>query len=383
MKYWTIVRAALTRKRVRTFMTIASIATAFLLFSLGRSVAVAFTNEVDYAGKDRLVVSSKLSFTQAMPMAYANRIQALEGVDKVAWRQWFGGTYIDRSNFFPKWPVPESYFDVFPEFIISEGGREAFSQNIQGMIAGADLAERYGWKIGDRIPIIGDIWVKSDNSNNWEFDLVGTFTNANGGEQDEAYINWKYFDESRGFEKGLVGQFAVKIRDPSEAEDIAKDIDALFANSPDETKTSTEEAFSRMFAEQVGDIGFIINSVLAASFFTILLLTANTMSQAVRERTNELGVLKSIGYPDILIMIFVLMESIFLCLIGAAIGVLIAFALFPFFSGIALGFAGQIEFSFSIVLSAIGLALLTATISGLLPAYSAMRLNVVDALRKN
>ena len=127
------------------------------------------------------------------------------------------------------------------------------------------------WKIGDRIPIIGDIWVKSDNSNNWEFDLVGTFTNANGGEQDEAYINWKYFDESRAFEKGLVGQFAVKIRDPNQAEDIAKDIDALFANSPDETKTSTEEAFSRMFAEQVGDIGFIINSVLAASFFTILL----------------------------------------------------------------------------------------------------------------
>ena len=186
MKYWTIVRAALTRKRVRTFMTVASIATAFLLFSLGRSVAVAFTNEVDYAGKDRLVVSSKLSFTQAMPMAYANRIEAIEGVDQVAWRQWFGGTYIDRSNFFPKWPVPDSYFDVFPEYIISEGGREAFSQNIQGMIAGADLAERYGWKIGDRIPIIGDIWVKSDNSNNWEFDLVGTFTNANGGEQDEA-----------------------------------------------------------------------------------------------------------------------------------------------------------------------------------------------------
>ena len=290
-------------------MTIASIAIAFLLFSLGRSVAVAFTSEVDYAGKDRLVVSSKLSFTQAMPMSYANRIEALEGVETVAWRQWFGGTYIDRANFFPKWPVPESYFDIFPEFIVSEGGKEAFSRNIQGMIAGADTAEKYGWEIGDRIPIIGDIWVKDDNSNNWEFDLVGTFTNANGGAQDEAYINWKYFDESRAFEKGLVGQFSVKIRDPNQAEVIAKDIDRLFANSPDETKTSTEEAFSRMFAEQVGDIGFIINSVLAASFFTILLLTANTMSQAVRERTNELGVLKSIGYPDALIMIFVLMES--------------------------------------------------------------------------
>ena len=364
-------------------MTILSIASAFLLFSLGRSVAVAFTSEVDYAGNDRLVVSSKLSFTQAMPMSYANRIEALEGVETVAWRQWFGERILIVLIFSLSGLCLKVILIIFPELIISEGGREAFSRNIQGMIAGADTAEKYGWEIGDRIPIIGDIWVKDDNSNNWEFDLVGTFTNANGGAQNEAYINWKYFDESRAYDKGLVGQFSVKIRDPNQAGVIAKDIDGLFANSPDETKTSTEEEFSRMFAEQLGDIGLIINSVLAASFFTILLLTANTMSQAVRERTNELGVLKSIGYPDALIMIFVLMESVLICLIGAAIGVLIAFALFPFFSGVALGFAGQIEFSFSIVLSAIALALLTATISGLFPAYSAMRLNVVDALRKN
>ena len=378
-----IVKSGINRKKIRTFMTVFSIATAFLLFSLGRSVAVAFNSEVDFAGNDRLIVVSRLAFTESLPMAHKNRIEAVEGVDTVVWRQWFGGTYKERQNFFPKWPVPDNYFDVYPEWELSEGAQEAFSRNITGMIVGKDLADQFGWEIGDRIPIIGDIWVKDDNSNNWEFDLVGTFTNANGGAQDEAYINWKYFDESRAFERGLVGQFSVKIRDPNQAEVIAKDIDSLFANSPDETKTSTEEAFSRMFAEQVGDIGFIINSVLAASFFTILLLTANTMSQAVRERTNELGVLKSIGYPDALIMIFVLMESILICLIGAAIGVLLAFALFPFFSGIALGFAGQIEFSFSIVLSAIALALLTATISGLFPAYSAMRLNVVDALRKN
>ena len=278
-------------------MTIFSIATAFLLFSLGRSVAVAFNSEVDFAGQDRLIVVSRLAFTESLPMAHKNRIEMVEGVDTVVWRQWFGGTYKERQNFFPKWPVPDNYFDVYPEWELSEGAQESFSRNIAGMIVGKDLADQFGWKIGDRIPIIADIWPKKGGGV-WEFDLVGTYINNTSGEQDEAFINWKYFDEARAFEKGLVGQFAVKIRDPSQAETIAKDIDALFTNSPDETKTSTEEAFSRMFAEQVGDIGFIINSVLAASFFTILLLTGNTMSQAVRERTNELGVLKSIGYSD-------------------------------------------------------------------------------------
>ena len=175
----------------------------------------------------------------------------------------------------------------------------------------------------------------------------------------------------------------MKIKNPEQAESIAKEIDELFKNSLDETKTSTEEAFSRMFAEQIGNIGLIINSVLAASFFTILLLTGNTMSQAVRERTPELGALKAVGFPDRLIMLFVLAESFLMCVAGAIIGVLIAYLLFPMFSGVAIGFSGEIEFSISIVISAILVAFITALISGVLPALSAMRLNVVDALRKN
>ena len=191
------------------------------------------------------------------------------------------------------------------------------------------------------------------------------------------------FDEARLYETGRPGNYIVKIENPEQAESIAKEIDELFKNSLDETKTSTEEAFSRMFAEQIGNIGLIINSVLAASFFTILLLTGNTMSQAVRERTPELGALKAVGFSDRLIMLFVLAESFFLCVAGALIGVLIAYLLFPLFSGLAIGFSGEIEFSISIVISAILVAFITAVVSGVLPAYSAMRLNVVDALRKN
>ena len=282
MKYWMIVKSGINRKKIRTFMTVFSIATAFLLFSLGRSVAVAFNSEVDFAGNDRLIVVSRLAFTESLPMAHKNTIEAVEGVDTVVWRQWFGGTYKERQNFFPKWPVPDNYFDVYPEWELSEGAQEAFSRNITGMIVGKDIADQFGWEIGDRIPIIADIWPKKGGGV-WEFDLVGTYTNSVSEEQGEAFINWKYFDEARLYETGRPGNYIVKIENPDQAESIAKEIDELFKNSLDETKTSTEEAFSRMFAEQIGNIGLIINSVLAASFFTILLLTGNTMSQAVRE----------------------------------------------------------------------------------------------------
>lgn len=379
MKYWSIVKSGLIRKRARTTLTILSIAVAFTLFALGRSVAVAFTSEVDFAGEDRLIVSSQLSFTQALPLGMKQRILALDGVDKVVYRQWFGGTYIDPKNYFPKWPVPNDFFDVYPEFKVPEEAKEAFSRNIMGMIAAKDIADKYGWKVGDRIPIIADIWPKSDGSV-WEFDLVGTYE---GGEGGEVYFNWKYFDEARAYENGQVGQFAVKVKDASQAESVAKSIDLLFANSSNETKTSTEAAFARAFSEQVGDIGFIINSVLAASFFTILLLTGNTMSQAVRERTSELGVLKSIGFSDLTVMSFILYESVILCFLGALLGLLVAASLFPFFAKISISFAGEIKFGYSIITSAFLVAFLTAAVSGVVPAFSALRLNVVDALRKN
>jgi putative ABC transport system permease protein len=387
MKYWTIVYAGLTRKKWRTVLTISSIAIAFLLFGLLRSVAVAFTEEVDLAGDDRLVVMSKLSFIEPLPFSYWQRLKSIEGVKQVAHREWFGGTYQDRSNFFPKWPVPpKEYFEVYSDLIISEKEKNDFINTRTGMVVGQRLAERFNWKIGDKIPIMGDIYPKKDGEMLWTFDLVGIFSNPdNLNDEDQAFLNYYYFDEARSFGEGTIGNFVVQVDDKSDNERIAKQIDTMFANSSDETKTGTEASFSKMFASQIGDVGFIMNSILSAVFFTILLVTGNTMSQAIRERTSELAVFKTIGYLDSTILLLVLAESAILCLLGAIIG--IGLALFLFFGGglqdSLYGFFGDIAFKPAIIGSAMLLAILTAIVSGLPPAIFAMRLKVVDALRRN
>ena len=388
MKYWMLISAALKRKQTRTVLTICSITVAFVLFGTLRSIAVAFTEDVDFSGDDRLVVMSKLSFIEPLPMAYHQRIQSLEGVDLVAHREWFGGTYIDVNNFFPKWPVnAEVWFDVYPEFIISEQEKRDFVNTRTGMVAGKAIAEKYNWKVGDKIPIMGDIWVKEDGSILWEFDLVGIFSQEEGsgvyGGDEQAFINHSYFEESRMWGKGTVGNYVVKVKNKEDNERIAKEIDKMFANSSNETKTSTEAAFSKMFAEQVGDIGLIMNSILAAVFFTMLLVTGNTMSQAVRERTPELAVFKTIGYSDSKILCLVLVEAMFMCFLGMAIGIAISFIVFLFLEEDLAAFIDGISFQPSVILWAFATALVMALIAGLPPALGAMRLKVVDALRKD
>ena len=388
MKYWTLISAALKRKKTRTFLTICSITVAFVLFGTLRSIAVAFTQEIDFSGDNRLIVMSKLSFIEPLPMSHYQRIQSVEGVDLVVHREWFGGTYIDTKNFFPKWPVnAEAWFDVYPEFIISEKEKLDFANTRTGMVAGKSLAEKYGWKVGDKIPIMGDIWQKEDGSILWEFDLVGIFTQVEGsgvyGGEDQAFINHSYFEESRMWGKGTVGNYIVKVTNKEENERIAQEIDKMFDNSSNETKTSTEAAFSKMFAEQVGDIGLIMNAILAAVFFTMLLVTGNTMSQAVRERTSELAVFKTIGYSDNKILGLVLSESLFMCFLGMVIGIAISFIIFLFLSEDLSAFVEGITFQTSVIWWAFASALIMALVAGLPPALGAMRLKVVDALRKN
>ena len=388
MKYWTLISAALNRKRWRTGLTIASLTVAFMLFGMLRSVAVAFTAEVDFEGDDRLIVMSKLSFTDPLPLSYRERIRAIEGVSHVAHREWFGGTYVDRKNFFPKWPVPaEDWFEVYDGFIISEQEKRDFINTRTGMVAGKALAEKFNWKVGDKIPIIADIWPKEDMTNLWEFDLVGIFEekedSAIYGGEDQVFINHNYFEETRAWGKGTVGNYIVKVKDKVDNERIAKEIDKMFANSFNETKTSTESAFSKMFAEQVGDIGFIMNSILSAVFFTMLLVTGNTMSQAVRERTSEFAVFKTIGYSDKVILALVLSESVVICMVSMMIGIILSFFVFVGFATDLSEFAGDIVFEYTVIAWAFVAALVMAMISGLPPAVGAMRLKVVDALRKD
>ena len=386
MKYWIIILAALNRKRWRTGLTISSLVIAFLLFGLLRSVAVVFTEDIELSGDDRLVVASKYSIIDSMPISYLQRIKSIENVDIVAHQDWFGGTYIDRANFFPKWPVPpKDFLDIYQEFNISSEQKEAFIATKTGMIAGKKLAERFNWKIGDRIPVIGDIYYMSNGSNLWEFDLVGIFTDIeNPGNEEQVFMNYQYFDEAReSYTKGTVGNFIVKLDSKDAGPRVAQEIDAMFANSMDETKTYTEKAYQQMFASQIGDIGLIMNSILAAVFFTILLVTGNTMSQSIRERTSELAVFKTIGFSDMTMLILVLIESMVLCLIGAILGLGITALLMPGLSELISVSLGEISLDSSVIISGIGIAIITAFISGFPPALGAMRLKVVDALRKD
>ena len=386
MKYWIIILAALNRKRWRTGLTISSLVVAFLLFGLLRSVAVVFTEDIELSGDDRLVVASKYSIIDSMPISYLQRIKSIENVDIVAHQDWFGGTYIDRANFFPKWPVPpKDFLDIYQEFNISSEQKEAFITTKTGMIAGKKLAERFNWKIGDRIPVIGDIYFMSNGSNLWEFDLVGIFTDIeNPGNEEQVFMNYQYFDEAReSYTKGTVGNFIVKLDSKDAGPRVAQEIDAMFANSMDETKTYTEKAYQQMFASQIGDIGLIMNSILAAVFFTILLVTGNTMSQSIRERTSELAVFKTIGFSDMTMLILVLIESMVLCLIGAILGLGITALLMPGLSELISVSLGEISLDSSVIISGIGIAIITAFISGFPPALGAMRLKVVDALRKD
>ena len=386
MKYWIIILAALNRKRWRTGLTISSLVIAFLLFGLLRSVAVVFTEDIELSGDDRLVVASKYSIIDSMPISYLQRIKSIENVDIVAHQDWFGGTYIDRANFFPKWPVPpKDFLDIYQEFNISGEQKEAFITTRTGMIAGKKLAERFNWKIGDRIPVIGDIYFMSNGSNLWEFDLVGIFTDIeNPGNEEQVFMNYQYFDEAReSYTKGTVGNFIVKLDSKDAGPRVAQEIDAMFANSMDETKTYTEKAYQQMFASQIGDIGLIMNSILAAVFFTILLVTGNTMSQSIRERTSELAVFKTIGFSDMTMLILVLIESMVLCLIGAILGLGITALLMPGLSELISVSLGEISLDSSVITSGIGIAIITAFISGFPPALGAMRLKVVDALRKD
>ena len=386
MKYWIIILAALNRKRWRTGLTISSLVIAFLLFGLLRSVAVVFTEDIELSGDDRLVVASKYSIIDSMPISYLQRIKSIENVDIVAHQDWFGGTYIDRANFFPKWPVPpKDFLDIYQEFNISSEQKEAFITTRTGMIAGKKLAERFNWKIGDRIPVIGDIYFMSNGSNLWEFDLVGIFTDIdNPGNEEQVFMNYQYFDEAReSYTKGTVGNFIVKLDSKDAGPRVAQEIDAMFANSMDETKTYTEKAYQQMFASQIGDIGLIMNSILAAVFFTILLVTGNTMSQSIRERTSELAVFKTIGFSDMTMLILVLIESMVLCLIGAILGLGITALLMPGLSELISVSLGEISLDSSVIISGIGIAIVTAFISGFPPALGAMRLKVVDALRKD
>jgi len=382
MKYLPLLWRSLFRRKVRTIFTLLAVLVAFTLFGFLVAIEAAFGMGVELAGNERLVLIHKVSLIQLLPESYLERIRATPGVTDVCHQTWFGGIYQDPKNFFMQMPVdPECMLRMYPEFKLPEAQKKAWIADRQGAIAGRTTAEKYGWKIGDRIPIQATIWRKKDNSTNWEFNLVGIYDGAEQGtDTTQFFFQYKYFDESRLFGEGQVGWYVVRIANASKAPQVAAQLDSLFANSPAETKTTTEKAFVQAFANQVGNIALIVRSIIAMAFFIILLVTANTMAESVRERTSELAVLKTLGFTDGRVLALVLVESCLIAGVGGFLGLGLAGVLVPKIP------TGNLLPNLFVPTASLGLGIALVfglgLVAGIFPALRAMRLRIVDALRR-
>ena len=376
--------ANLFRRKVRTFLTLFSVLVAFLLFTLLRAIVVAFDGGVSVDGADRLIVAPKYSIIDLLPITQRQQILALDGVQGVTHQTWFGGSYQDASNFFPKFPVePKQFFDIYREFEIDPGQLETFEQTRTGALATPGLMAQYGWRVGDKIPIGADIYPMRDGSRRREFDLVGVYALRDEETDPGMFLfNYAFFDEARSFGEGSVGWYTVRVSDADRAGEVSSAIDRLFINSTNPTKTATEDEFAKSFSNQVGDIGLMMTGILTAVFFTILLLTANTMSQALRERIPELAVLKTLGFSDGTVALVVLGESVLLCGVGGALGIGLAVFAFPGIQANIPPMFGVFDLTAATIGLGFALALGLGLVVGILPAMTANRLKIVDALRR-
>jgi putative ABC transport system permease protein len=384
LRFVPMILANLRRRRLRTLFTLASIAIAFLLYGLLAAVKNGFDANVQLAGADRLITIHKVSVVQPLPISYATRIVAVPGVTLLTHSTWFGGRYQDDRYILTTYPVPpQSYLQMYPEYRLSSAERERWLHDRQGAIVGRALARRFNWHVGDRIPIRSDIYPHANGDYVWQFVVDGIYDNADpSGDVSSIYFSYDYFDESRTLGKGNVGWYIVRIADPKQAASIAQAIDARFANSSAETKTGTEKAFIQSFASQTGDIGTIVLSIGVAVFFTMLLVSGNTMAQSVRERTRELAVLKTLGFSDASVLVLVIAEALLITALGGTIGTLGALLAVNRMS-LALS---QYLSAFMLTPSALAVAAVLIACLGLaagsLPALRASRLRIVDALAR-
>jgi putative ABC transport system permease protein len=381
MKFARIIFANLLRKKVRLLLTLGSFAVALFLFAFLAVVKDAFSRGADVAGADRLVVINRTSIINTIPLSYRDKILRIPGVKAVTHNNWFGGIYQDEKNFFPQFVIdPESQREVFPELVVPDDQWSAFLKDRQGAVVGARTAERFHWKIGDRIPIKTTLY----GGGSWEFNLVGIY-HGKRPQDDETqfWFQWDYFEEKVPQSlKGQIGWYILRLNNPDDAVRVSKAIDAEFANSTSETKTQTESAFAATWVKQFGNIQFLILSIGAVVFFTLLLVTGNTMAISVRERTSELAVFKAIGFSDRAVLFFVLAESLIIALIGGLLGLVLAIVAVPALGKALNGLLPNLVLSPAILLLGLIVAILVGLISGLLPGFTAMHMRVVNALRR-
>jgi putative ABC transport system permease protein len=384
MKFLPLVLRNLTRRKIRTFLTIASIFMAFVLFGVLMALRAAFTLGVEVAGADRLMTIHKVSLIQLLPRSYMERIRSVDGVTDVSHANWFGAYYQDPGNFIANMAVdPESWLRMYPEFELPEEQKKAWFANRTGAIVGISTATKFNWKVGDRVPLISPIYRKPDGSP-WEFTIEGIYDSpVKGTDKTQFFFHWDYINETFRDSpvSDQVGWYAIRVADPASADLLAKKIDAQFANSSAETKTATEKAFVSDFANQVGDIGAIMMAITAVVMFFILFVAGNSMAQSIRERTNELAVLKTLGYGEGLILTLVLLESVTIAIVGGGLGLAVAWVLIAQ-GDPTNGFLPAFFFPVRDLVIGCGLVVLLGLGTGLLPALQARRLKIVTALRK-
>ncbi|HEY0179414.1 MAG TPA: FtsX-like permease family protein [Dokdonella sp.] len=385
MKYLHLIWAALFRRKARTILTLMSIVAAFLLFGLLDAVRVSFAGAGQSAnGAERLQTGARLSFIQPLPQGLGAQIATVPGVKDVAYANWFGGAYQDPHNQIFTFAVSPNYLDVYPEVEVAPDERKAFDSTPTGILAGETIVKKYGWKVGDKIPLQSQIFPNKDGTKNWSFDLVGVMRSKDGRafQNQMIILHWKTFDESTpaAYNGGRVGWYVSRVADVNAADRVAKAIDALSANSDHETKTQTEQAATANWLKQMVNVGLIVTSIMGAVFFTLLLLTGNTMMQAVRERTSELAVLKTLGFSRASVLAMVLAESVLLLLLGGVIGLALVSVLTPIVTASSGGVLRLPSVGAGSWALGIALAIAIGLVIGALPALRAMRLNIVDAL---
>lgn len=379
----TLVWKNLFWRKLRTWLMIVSILVAFAIFGVLGAFYRAFNAGEDLAAANRLIVVNKINFSQTMPVSYFNRIKGVAGVKQVTYASWFGGYYQDPKNFLTVFAVdPASYLAVYRDDLdVDPGALNAFARQRTAAIVGEKMAANWGWKVGDRIPVSSNVLSQKSGSTTWEFDIVGIAKGK--GEQANTNVllfQYDYLNETRSYGKDTIGWIVLQTASSADNDGVAKAIDTMFVNSGTETSTDTEQAFGKAFAAQVGNVSLIIFFVVGAAFVTILMIVGNTMALSVRERTRQIGVLKTLGFSGRRILSIILGEAMLVSLLGGAGGLAIAFALAVMLRGSMADIAPAFSVSPAVLLTGFGLMVGLGLVTGIVPAYNAMRLQIATAL---
>jgi putative ABC transport system permease protein len=378
VKYLPLLWAGLWRKPARTTLTLLSIAVAFVLYGILSGIDAGFAHSLAASRLDRLFTDSR--FGAPMQISYAEQIARVPGVSVVAPRRGLLGSYQDPKNLMQVICIDERFFSLRPEITATKAQIAAMRKTRTGALIDVYLKNKYGWKIGDKIPLQTET-PQADGNKTWTFDVVGIVDDANYPGQAGWFLgNYEYLDEAGASGKGTIDRFLVRIRDPDRAAQIGRQIDRLFISSAAPTRTSSEKSRSQAGLQFIGDVKLFTHAVVGAVFFMLLFVTGNTMLQSIRERVPEIAVLKTLGFSDNTVLYLVIAEAVLLCLIASTLGLVLAKIAIPITQPAIEDFVLLLQTGWGGMVRGFGLALIVALVSSLYPAWQVRRLSIVDAL---